>query len=385
MRFSHRIPILLGSASLLVLTVAGCNGGTGSDAPGDFDVYVPSATPVLRVVGVDVDRAPLGLSEALVIEIGSATTGQPNQFKIAADSNGRVFALDVVDGALRSFDSTGEPIVWAETGTEALEFDQAPLGLGTNQGDVLLTNAYPGRLRLIDSIGDVLGDRELDGSPFEPTRLDDDTFVAMLLETGVVGRYSLEGDEIARYTVFQFPEEKLGGEARLWPHHGFAAGRGRVYVTTADTHQVTAFDIDGGSAWVLEGDVERIPIPEHISGKTLGRSRRAGRAAGGTIDTEYAQVKWPDFYPALAKIATDAQDRLYVFPYVIEENPERYPVDVYDATGAPITRGWLPFQGWDAFAGDAVYRIEKRGDMTVAVRYELDLQQTNLPGAAAGQ
>lgn len=78
------------------------------------------------------------------------------------------------------------------------------------------------------------------------------------------------------------------------------------------------------------------------------------------------------------------QDHLYVFPYVIDENPDRYPVDVYDAAGTLIVSGWLPFQGWDAFAGDSVYRIETRGDMTVVVRYELDLQ-TALAGTAAGQ
>lgn len=373
----------LGYAVSVALASVGCSSGVG-DGQGDFDVYVPSATRVVRVADLVVDRVSIGLSESLVIEIGEAIAGRPNQFQIAADSNGRVFTVDVIDGDVRRFSPSGAPIIWSETGAEVLAFDRSPLGLGTDGEGLFLTNADPGQLRRVSQSGDLVGDFELDGSPWKPVGLGDDTFVAMFLETGVVGRYSFDGTEIARYTVFHFPEQKLGGDPRIWPHQDVAVGRQRVYVTTAETHQVSAFDIDGESVWVLEGEAERVAMPEHITGKTLGRSRRAGRAAGSTIDAEYGQVKWPEFYPALARIATDAQDRLYVFPYVIEEKSGRYPVNVYDATGTLIMNGWLPFQGWDTFAGDSIYRVERHDDKVVVVRYELDLR-TARAGRSAGQ
>jgi len=319
-----------------------------------------------------------------VAELGDVIAGQPNQFQIAADRTGHVFAIEAYDGGLRGFDAAGTPRVWSASGEETLSLTPAPMAIGAYGDNLFVANAYPGRLRLIAPSGEILGDLELESSPWKTTGLGDETFVAMQLETGVVGRYALDGSEIARYTVFQFPEEQLGGDPHLWPHQDFVVGRERIYVTTAETHQVTAFDIDGNNVWVLEGETERVPIPENVSGKTLGRSRRAGRAAGSTLDTEYAQVKWPEFYPALARIATDAQDRLYVFPYILDQNLDRYPVDVYDASGAQILRGWLPFQGWDAFSADAVYRIEERDGAVVVVRYELDLQAAPI-GASAGQ
>jgi len=374
----------LGLVSALVLSGLACGGDQGTRASGDFDVYVPSATPVVRVEVNGASRTPIQVSSALLAELGAVTAGQPKQFQIVADPGGRVFGLEAFDGVLRGFDQAGEPIVWSATGEETLTFARPPLGLGIYGGNLLVSYAYPGQIRLVSPSGEIVNDLELETSPWNPIGLGDDTYVASQLETGVVGRYALDSSEIARYTVFQFPEEQLGGDPHLWPYQDFVVGRERVYVTTAEAHQVTAFDIEGNNVWVLEGETERIPIPENISGKTLGRSRRAGRAAGSTLDTEYAQVKWPEFYPALARIATDAQDRLYVFPYILNQNLDRYPVDVYDASGAPILRGWLPFQGWDAFSADAVYRIEERDGAVVVVRYELDLQAAPA-GASAGQ
>jgi hypothetical protein len=374
MRINELTPLSMALGLALVVVTSGCGRGDETNVASAFDVYVPSATPVVNVSLGDVARTQIPVREAQVLDLGDNTTGQPNQFQIAAArSSGRVFAVDVYDGTLRGFDATDAPVIWPGTGTSQLDFEDAPLTIGANEDQLLLANAYPGRLRLLDADGQLVTDLYLETSPWKATGLGDATFVALQFETGVVGRYSLDGAEVARYTVFQFPEERLGGDQHLWAHHDFVVGRERVYATTADTHQVSAFAVDGKNVWVLDGDAERIPIPENISGKTLGRSRRAGRAAGATIDAEFAQMKWPEFYPALTKIATDADDRLYVFPYVIDRNADRYPVDIYEADGTSVARGWLPFQGWDAFSKGGVYRLETRNDRTVIVRYELDL------------
>ena len=277
MRCTNRALPWFGGAISLALAGIGC-GGAGGEAQSDFDAYVPSATPVVHVADTDAVRVPLGLSKSLVIEIGEGLAGQPNQFQIAVDSNGRVVTLDVIDGGLRRFEPSGKPLVWTATNAEVLKFDRAPLGLFNQGGDLLLTNAYPGRLRLVAKSGKLMSDLELENNPWKPSGLGDGTFVAMLLESGVVGRYSLDGTELARYTVAQLGEAKLGGDTRLWPHLDVAVGSETVYVTTAETYQVIAFDVEGGSRWVLQGDGQRIAIPEHISGKTLGRSRPSRRA-----------------------------------------------------------------------------------------------------------
>ncbi len=370
----------------LALVTAGCGGSTESATQDAFDVYVPSGTPVVREIGAAGPRTPVELSESVVLVLGDGG-GKSGLLRIAANDEGRLLVIDLLDGYLRAFDSTGAPEVWDDTGSEILDLESPPVGIGWLDRRLLLTNGYPGRLRVVAPSGEIISDAELSTSPWDPVGLGDGTFVALELETGVVGRYDADFKEIARYTLLEFPQEDLRGEARLWPHQGFVVGRQRVYVTTAENYQVAAFGVGGENLWVLEGEAERVPIPEHVSGRTLGRSRRAGRAAGATIDAEYANAKWPEFYPALASIGTDAQDRLFVFPFVVEENPTRYPVDVYDSAGQPIIRGWLPFQGWDATGQDAVYRIEMRDGLFVVVRYEIKIPEGGISNsnAAAAQ
>ena len=378
-----RRPIFTKTAVVgLALVLAGCSSEQTAVEDGGVEVYVPGSTPVVRATLGDDSRQVLGSSETVLLTLGTAVADSATQHQLAVDRSGDVFILDVFAGSLSGYGPDGDPLPGIGSVADGLVLDPAPLTIGTVSDTVVLGNAFPGRLRRVTRAGEIVADVELSVSPWRPHGLSDETFVALEFETGVVGRYDVNGNELARYTVFKFREGELGGDLDLWAQQTFAVGTDRVYVTTAETHQVSAYGLDGESTWVLEGTAERTAIPDNISGRTLGRSRRAGRAAGATLDTDYADVIWPEFYPALKTIATDADGRLYVFPYVIEANPALYPVDVYDADGNEIVRGWLPFQGWDAHSGNSVYRVETRDGMNVVVRYELTLPS---PGTAAAQ
>ncbi len=122
----------------------------------------------------------------------------------------------------------------------------------------------------------------------------------------------------------------------------------------------------------------RVELTDEAIGRSLERTRRAGRAMGenvrGARDAEF-----PGYLPALAEIAVDGEGRRYVFPYV--EDPGtggRYPVDVYDSQGRLLLNGSLPFQGWDAHHGMTVFRIEND---VVGNTARIDSFQIELPAA----
>jgi hypothetical protein len=369
----------------VALIAAGCGGAAEPSAEADFDIYVPGEVAVVRAaVDADAPRVMIAVAQDAVFDIGPALGGNPNQYQIAVGPDESLYALDVISGDIRFWAADGTAGSWAATGESTVAVSPAPVTLGVGVEEILVASVLPGHIKVLGLDGTVLRDSETDTGPWRLSVLEDGSFVALQIETQVLGRYEADGDEVARYTVFQQPEADLADvDPRLWPQQDFVVGRERIYITTAASHRVSVVGLDGRSLWVLEGEIERTPIPEHISGRTLGRGRRAGRAAGATIDDAYAHLTWPEYYPALAAIDTDHEDRLYVFPYLIEADADHYPVDIYDSEGGLVVQGWLPFQGWQAFGDGTVYQITVVGDRVHAVRYRLQLPIP--PGSAAGQ
>ncbi|NKB88082.1 MAG: hypothetical protein GKS06_07680 [Acidobacteria bacterium] len=379
MRFRH---VGLTAAFGAAFALHGCSAPEQAEVAEQSTVYVPVSARQVPALEEPAQRYVLPVEESIVGYLPGGGIGNPGRFKIAALPGDRVAAIDLLDGTLSILErSAGLPATRPRT--EPLPgLTGIALTVGAGGEHVMLGTGGPPGLVAIGFDNSIAASAPLPGTPWKLEAVGDGTFVAVLMETGFVGRFAASGDELAHYTVFGIPDGDIGGEVHLWPQQDFVVSGEMLYVTTAETYEITAFSIDGQAQWVVRHDAERLPIPEHLSGQTMGRDRRAGRAAGATIDAEYADVRFPEFYPSLARINTDAASRLYVFPYVVESDAGRYPVDVYDVDGNVLVAGWLPFQGWDAQAGNSVYRVEARDGNRAIVRYELTLPNA---GTAAAQ
>ena len=200
----------------------------------------------------------------------------------------------------------------------------------------------------------------------------------------MLGLVAKDGSVAARFTVLSGSERDRAGDTHLWPQEAFVVGGDRVYVTASAAYEVAAYDLNADVVWVLNVPWPREPIPEHLVSKTIGRTERAGRTMAANL-AEDADAVWPEQCPALADIETDDQGRLFVFPYVVDDDASEFPVDIYSPDGELIANGMLPFQGWDAHRGDQVYRVEQRAGRNVIVRYRLQLPMTARPTSSAGQ
>ena len=119
---------------------------------------------------------------------------------------------------------------------------------------------------------------------------------------------------------------------------------------------------------------------------------RAEYLAGSAVDDrpnpnpESRPFDFPEHYPALSspsgRLATsgqghparvDGHGRLFVFPYVIDPQPDTpYPVDLYDSTGTFLGAYLLPRISWFAAHEDYVYGLElNEDDERILVRYHV--------------
>lgn len=183
---------------------------------------------------------------------------------------------------------------------------------------------------------------------------------------------SLEGEELARIALL--PREAPESD-HIFPRSSFDVAGETIFVTTGEAYQVHAFRADGEHLWALRVPWPRQPVTDEMIGRSMERSRRAGRAMGENVRGD-RDLEFPDHLPAVARLAMDGRGRLFVFPYVenLDETNE-YPVDVYDVDGRLLLNGTLPFQGWDASFDDEVFRfVNDAGTGTGRItRYRLTL------------
>ncbi|HJO05175.1 MAG TPA: hypothetical protein QGG47_14505 [Acidobacteriota bacterium] len=371
-------------------------GKLGATDPGAADgaLYVAAGSPQRSAAAVDMGpgRARFVAVQELVVDMAPADPQFPDALTIAVGSEGRFFTYDTLaDVSLRALSAEG--VADGDWSLAEAELDAAPLdGLITigASGDRLAIAQWsadlsaPGRLSVFAPDGSRFRAVETVAGVAFPHPLGDGRTVIYELYGGVLALIAEDGSEAARFTVFPRPEGRRAGPSHLWPKEAFAVGGDRVYATAGATYEVVAFDLNTDVAWVLDAPWSRIPIPEHMVAKTNGRTERAGRAMAANL-AEDADVIWPDHFPALAGIETDDRGRLFVFPFVVDTQATEFPVDVYSRDGELIGNGTLPFQGWDAYRGEHVYRVEHRSGRTVIVRYRLQLPATVDSAVSAGQ
>ena len=382
------------SVAVLVALSISCSGTkTGDTGANDGALYVAEDAPRRDVAAVVVDSARVRLDtvEELVIDVAPADPQFPNSLTIAVGSDGRIFKLDTLaEVSLGAFTPQGIAIGdWTSTEVVLESMPDSLVTIGAMRDDVVVAQwspdpSDPGRLSVFEADGTFLSSLETASGIAFPHPVRDERTVVYELSNGVLGLVARDGSVVGRFTVFNGSDRDRAGDVHLWPKEAFVVGGERVYVTASATYEVAAFDLNADVAWVLDVPWPRQPIPEHLVGKTTGRTQRAGRTMAANLDGD-ADLVWPDQFPALADIDTDDQGRLFVFPYVTQRDATEFPVDVYSADGALLANGMLPLQGWDAHRGDHVYRVEQRAGRSVIVRYRLQLPAAVSVGAPAGQ
>lgn len=179
--------------------------------------------------------------------------------------------------------------------------------------------------------------------------------------------------------VEQRPLRVLG---RSLPRYAVSRA-GNVYVAPTYEYQVLALAPSGEPVWALRAVWPRTPIPEAAVDAAFDEIRAL------RPETRRDQVYSLGYEPALAGIAVDGHERLWVFPRVEDAlELEERPVDVFSPEGKLLVSAMIPVRhrvtitgeyeealAWQDAAGDFVYRVEADPDTEEhrVVRYRLVL------------
>lgn len=335
-------------------------------------IRMPEGTPEITVDAVAAlgVREPLSVREITRLDIGESDAQFVDRYHLAVTRGGTIAALDIVTADLALFDADGNRI--ARSKEPAVE---EPLGINTAADGLVVYGTD--RMAILDARGRLMREVSPPHPLFTACGLPDGSFVGLEFETLTVVKLDPDGSNSQALTVVPRSMDLAIPFARnLYPREEIVVGGDVIYVTAAAEYEVAAFSLDGQGRWLLRVPWIRQSIPDSAISLVLGRTRRAGRAMGTSIDEE--ATDWPTEYPAIAGIDADAQGRLYVFPHV-GDSKERasYPVDVYGPDGNLIANAKLPFQGWDASSSDYVYRAEARGGRMYVVKYRIELPASN--------
>jgi len=145
-----------------------------------------------------------------------------------------------------------------------------------------------------------------------------------------------------------------------------ASRAGMVYVTPSDEYQVVQYASSGEPQWALRVAWPRPPVSEAEIDAAFNEIRES------RPETSRREIHSRGHHPALAAIAVDGHERLWVFPCVRNVLEQEWrPVDVYSKDGDLLVTGIIPVRRrvtitgeyeeavrWQDASGDFVYRVE---------------------------
>ncbi len=141
----------------------------------------------------------------------------------------------------------------------------------------------------------------------------------------------------------QYRRPNSVGPRALGKRTSVAIGGGRVYVGTADTYAVAAFDLQGRHVMTVRLDTEPEPITdEDLSAfRTweLAQAHRASQRASWARQLD--EMVFPEYFPAYASLLVDAVGCLWVEDYeMLPATPRTW--TVFSPNGALLARVRLP-------------------------------------------
>lgn len=363
---------------VVAMMAAGCSEPLRPPPSDDWRLPLAPGTPEIAAAAVTdgATRVPLVATPQPAPEDDALGMAQ----SLLVDEQGYVYVLDVTAAAVKVFDREARLVrQWGGRGQEPGKLF-GPSDLVWIEGHVGVVDPAALRMSVWTREGEHVADR---GAPIfreviMAATLSGDAFAATLaLEEQLRRQQSLsvvsaDGVEVDRVVVL--PHDSADRDS-LFPRSDFAIAGDRIYVTTGEAYQVHAFDVEGRQLWALRAPWPRSPVTDEAIGRSMERTRRAGRAMGENVRGDRG-AEIPDYLPALADLASDGLGRLYVFPNADGvAGPGQYPVDVYDPDGVLLVHGTLPFQGWDAADGADIYRLERDvlAGTTRLTRYRLEL------------
>ena len=352
----------------------------GDTQPATFFLAQDEGRRALRYPAVSASDRSARLSLTPELTIGEATPNTVGRLHdLAVDRQGSIYAVDSEHGHVAVFNSRGDfegILLMPET-------DDRPL---RNPGNLVVAGDWlwlsDGRARLMRwNVGNRWRPAELVaarvplqtiGLPTGEVLLRDrrrSTAAPGMLE--VFTKFAAEAPP-RELVTFSTPDETVFRNGRATLAVGAAIPQGTVdsisstlYLTPAADYQLAALDLQGRTKWSLQVRWPRTAIDPSARAATVDRMRIE------FPDATLADLSWPP-PPAIHRILVDGRGRLYVFPYVGEDQRAGdRPVDVYDADGANPRHLVTPDIAWSAALDDFVYAIRPGRDGDVIVRYRL--------------
>lgn len=349
------------------VTLAACSasGASSSSLPDVPSIHVPAGTATIEGSAAPdlTQRAPIAVQEVSRHYIDKYDAQFVERWSMAVTSAGTILVLDGVTSEITAFALEGEVLARPEVGEGSFRISSAGTGAVLQGWEAITLLDADGRI--VRSFSPEIPFWKIRGFP-------DGTLVALEESSLTVTLVPPDGPTTALAVFPKAIGKPPAWARRLFPSDDIAVGGDRAYVTPAADYEVAAFSSSGEALWLLRVPWRRRAIPESEIQAALGRTRRAGRAMGTTVNE--ATIEWPTHYPALERLAADEEGRLYAFPHVPEpEQSGVYPVDVYAPDGRLLLHGSLPFQAWDASVADRIYRIEAHDGRSYVVTYRIEL------------
>jgi len=383
------------AVSLLVMaaTIAACSSPTYDFAP--WTMAPGEHAPVYEygpVSAAERNAHRIELVEDLVI--APSRTAAASFFSvgtIAVAADGSIYVVDSGNKRVQVFDQGGEYLrTLGHEGQGPGEL-MLPAAVAIVGDRVVVNDLLNHRLTIWNLDGDYLADVVPRGGRLMAEFLHPvaaDAFAAVSRSASAEGplnliaSYGLDGAERVRFAEVPFVEPVvLGGQVgvgMIMPHPDLATDAGGgVYVADGIEYQVHAYQSDGTPRWSARVAEQRATLPRALTDRIVELARRR------YPDLDAAGTEWPELLPAIDDLATDGQDRLYVFPFdwrsesfgffgLLDDEADERPVDVYARDGERIFTGTMPIRRWLAARGEHVYAIGRDvNDEETVVRYRV--------------
>lgn len=384
----RRSPVLVAAFLILatLLTLTACSPPLEF---ADWTIPVPEDARIigLRHVPIEERTERIELVEDLVV----GRSDDPQQafyraFDMAVDEAGSIYVMEYGNQRVQVFDQEGRYLRTLGSAGQGPGELQRPQYITVAGDAVVVVDPENGRLNYWSTAdGEYLGAEALDERSLRVYGRDDGTLVGSHVifhrepefwRERMVGHFSREGDELARFIVFRL----LAGGSIAVPNaieRVVATPSGDVYVARADRYQILAFAADGTPRWALRTSAPLVEVPQEIYDEATRRLRER------QPDYE-APDTWLEYMPAIGNMVLDGHGNLYVFhytftprdPYTAEplaDPPAQYAVDVYSPDGELLSAALSDHMGWTTARGDHVYSLgrDPETEEEVVRRYRL--------------
>lgn len=375
----------------------------------DWPVPLDSSIPLLWYDFADFQRVDEEIETVVDLEVWGGDDRRPGPLfyrprELAVTHTGTVFVLDAGNQRVEMFDPSGKYLGgFGRAGGGPGEF-AAPRMIATYRGGVAVYDRGYGRISTWTDAGEHRDDWVPDlpvsnGGALEgigdyllavPERFSPGVSLTTITQTVALlspdERTVTVVGERTRPLDFQREEGKPTHSDLGWNDRMLRVStdplRERFYLASRHEYSIVAFSARRQEPdWGLHVRMPNVPYPRE---RYEFEAKMAMTWWGQYGVTSFNQIDKPEFVPDLAIIPSlvDGHGHLYVFPDLDAagvadapdagaKEPERKPVDVYDADGQLLFSGWYQGPFWKAALDDWVYDIGIGANIPVVKRMRL--------------